>query len=265
MWRASCRASGIIAIATMLVLGMVASANAGPLHPFSEIQATEVTITPDPSGRAAVLEVDTTVDVACSVVYGEDETFGQIAVDNDMDGGAHADHHPVLGGLEPDTEYHYRLQGTAADGAIYVSEAMVFRTPLASSGGPANLALSAAITGVSSEFSAAFAAQNAFDGDPTTEWSSQGDGDGAWVEVDLGAPLAIGDIVFRTRSMSDGSATAASFRVTADGTEYGPFPVDEPFSGLADLGVIAQVLRFDVEASTGGNTGAIEIVVLADV
>ncbi len=39
MWKASCRASGIIAIATMLVLGMVASANAGPLHPFSEIQA----------------------------------------------------------------------------------------------------------------------------------------------------------------------------------------------------------------------------------
>jgi hypothetical protein len=264
MWRASCRASGIIAIATMLVLGLVASANAGPLQPFSEIQASEVTITPDPSGLAAVLEVDTTVDVACSVVYGEDETFGQIAVDNDMDGGAHADHHPVLGGLEPDTEYHYRLQGTAPDGAIYVSEAMVFRTPLASAGGPANLALGAAITAVSSEFSAAFAAQNAFDGDPTTEWSSQGDGNEAWVEIDLGAPLAIGDIVFRTRSMSDGSATAASYRVTADGTEYGPFPVDEPSSGLADLGVVAQLLRFDVEASTGGNTGAIEIVVLAD-
>lgn len=264
MWRTSCRASGVIAIATMLVLGMVASANAGPLHPFSEIQATEVTITPDPSGLAAVLEVDTTIDVACSVVYGEDEAFGQIAVDNDMDGGAHADHHPVLGGLEPDTEYHYRLQGTAPDGAIYVSDVMVFRTPLAATGGPANLALDAAVTGVSSEYSAAFAAQHAFDGDPTTEWSSRGDGDEAWVEIDLGAPLAIGDIVFRTRSMSDGSATTASYRVTADSTRHGPIPVDEPFDGLAELGVVAQVLRFDIETSTGGNTGAIEIVVLAD-
>jgi len=33
--------------------------------------------------------------VACSVVYGTDDSFGLIAVDSDMDGGAHADHHPL--------------------------------------------------------------------------------------------------------------------------------------------------------------------------
>ncbi len=214
-------------------------------------------ITPDPGGRSAVLQVDTSVDVACSVIYGEDTSFGLIAVDNDMDGGAHADHQPVLAGLSPDTEYHYRLQGTAPDGSLYVSEVMTFRTPSEPVGGPLNLALDAAVTGVSSEWSEAFAASNAFDGDATTEWSSRGDGNDAWVEIDLGSPQPISEVVFRTRSMSDGSAITESFSLTADGQTYGPFPVDEP----SPVDVVAQVLRFDVDVSTGGNTGAVEILV----
>lgn len=262
MLRSACRASGVLTIAVMLTLGVMAYANAAEFRDFEEITASEVVITPDPSGRAATLAVETTVDAACSVVYGTDESFGQIAVDSDMDGGAHSDHSPVLGGLEPGTTYLYRLQGTATDGTIYVSEVMTFETPQALQG-PANLALDATIAGVSSEFSDAFAAENAFDGDPSTEWSSQGDGDDAWIEIDLGAPQAIGDIVFRTRSMSDGSATTAAYTVTADGVEYGPFAADEPFSELRDAGVSAQVLRFDIDTSTGGNTGAIEIIVQA--
>jgi hypothetical protein len=262
MWRAFCRVSGAISIGILLVLGLVAGASAQSVKDFDEIQASPVVIRPDPGGRSAILEVETSIDVACSVVYGTDESFGLIAVDSDMDGGAHADHHPVMGGLEPDTTYVYRLQGTAPDGTIYVSEVMSFQTPPEPVGGPVNLALGATVTDVSSEWSDAFGAENAFDGDPTTEWSSRGDGNDAWVEIDLGAPQAIGDVIFRTRSMSDGSATTASFRVTADGVGYGPFPADEPFGGLSDLGVVAQVLRFDVETSTGGNTGAVEIVVL---
>ena len=34
-------------------------------------------------------------------------------------------------------------------------------------------------------------AELAFDGDPTTEWSSRDDGNDAWVQIDLGAPVAI--------------------------------------------------------------------------
>ena len=262
MWRTACRASSVTAIAVMLTLGLMAYANAAEVRDFEEITASEVVITPDPSGRAAILQVDTTIDAACSVVYGTDESFGSIAVDSDMDGGGHSDHSPILGGLEPATTYVYRLQGTATDGTLYVSEIMTFETPAAPDG-PANLALEATVTGVSSEWSDAFAAENAFDGDPATEWSSKGDGNEAWVEIDLGSAQAIGDVIFRTRSMSDGSATTASYRVTADGVEYGPFPADEPFSGLFDLAIEARVLRFDVDTSTGGNTGAVEIVVLA--
>ena len=32
-----------------------------------------------------------------------------------MLGGAHSEHSPLMPGLEPDTEYHYRVQGTADD------------------------------------------------------------------------------------------------------------------------------------------------------
>jgi hypothetical protein len=260
MWRAYCRASGAITIGILLVLGVMAQASAQSLRDFGEIQASPVAVTPDPGGRSAVLEVDTSIDVACSVVYGEDESFGLIAVDSDMDGGAHADHQPVLGGLEPDTEYHYRLQGTAPDGSMYVSEVMTFRTPPEPVGGPINLALGADVTGVSSEWSDAFAASNAFDGDATTEWSSRGDGDDAWVEIDLGSPQQIDELVLRTRSMNDGTSITDTYAVTADGVLLGEFNAEE----AAAVDVVAQVLRFDVVSSSGGNTGAIEILVLAD-
>ena len=260
MRRAFCRASGALSISILLALGVMAQASAQSLRDFDEIQASAVTVTPDASGHSAILEVDTSVDVACSVVYGEDESFGLIAVDNDMDGGAHADHHPVMGGLQPDTEYHYRLQGTAPDGVIYVSDVMTFVTPPEPVGGALNLALDAVVSGVSSEFSSAFAAANAFDGDATTEWSSSGDGDDAWVEIDLGSPQLVGEVVFRTRSMSNGSSITDTFSITADGADLGEFAADAP----ASLGVEAQVLRFDVASSTGGNTGAVEILVLAE-
>ena len=261
MWTPPTRASLPLAAPLLLTAGLGTVATAETTRPFSEIQASPIAITPDPSGRAAILEVDTAIDVACSVIYGTDETFGLIAVDNDMDGGAHADHSPILGGLQPGTDYVYRLQGTAPDGAIYVSEVMTFSTPVAVSG-PTNLALDATVTGASSEFSDAFADEHAFDGDIATEWYSKGDGSDAWVEIDLVSPQPIGDIEFRTRSMSDGTARTESYRVTADGVEYGPFPADARVTELADQGVEAQVLRFDVETSTGGNTGAIDIVVL---
>jgi hypothetical protein len=253
-----CRACGVVSIGILLALGVVAQASAAEVRPFEEIAASEITVTPDPSGRSAVLQVDTDIDVACSVVYGTDETFGLIAVDNDMDGGAHADHHPVMGGLDPQTDYLFRLQGTAPDGSIYVSEVMSFDTPAALVGGPPNLALDGDVTAASSEFSAAFGASNAFDGDGTTEWSSRGDGDDAWVEIDLGTSQRIDQVIFRTRSMNDGTSITETYAVTADGAELGQYSVDKP----VDPGIEAQVLRFDVVTSTGGNTGAVEILIL---
>ena len=93
------------------------------------------------------------------------------------------------------------------------------------------------------------------DGDPSTEWSSAGDGDAAFITLDLGRPVDVGAVAFQTRQMSDGSALTQTFTVTADGSTFGPFPAD----AVAPLTVSAQVLRFDVATSTGGNTGAAEI------
>ena len=222
---------------------------------FAAIQATEVAIDPDPSGTSATLTVGTTIDAACAVVFGEDETFGRLATDRDMAGAAHRDHHVVLGGLRPATAYVFRLQGSGIDGRLYRSRPFSFTTPAPSASAPTDLAIGARVVEVSSEFSAAFAGENAVDGDPTTEWSSRGDGDAASIALDLGRPVDVSAVAFRTREMSDGSAVTQTFRVIADGTSFGPFPASE----LVPLAIMAQVLRFDVETSTGGNTGATEI------
>ena len=75
------------------------------VQPIEAILDSDVDITVDPSGTTATLAVDTTIPVACAVIYGTDDTYGSIAVDNDMQGGAHHNHGPLLTGLEPDTEY----------------------------------------------------------------------------------------------------------------------------------------------------------------
>jgi len=224
---------------------------------FASIMAGPITVDLDPSGTSAVVRVDTTIDVVCAVVYGTDTTFGGISTDDDMAGGAHANHHPVVGPLDPGTTYYYRMAGVAADGTIYRSDTMTFTTPGGSSA-RTNLAPSGTIVDVSSEYSDTYKAENAIDGSLATEWSSNGDGDAAFITIDLGAPTTITGVGFRTREMSDGTAITTSFTVTVDGQAYGPFPAG-PGLSTADLSVTGHVFRFDVDTSTGGNTGAVEI------
>jgi hypothetical protein len=248
--------------ALMLVapLGASAGGSPAPVQPFEAIQAGMVRFTLNPSGMAATIEVETTIDAACAVVFGEDESFGRIATDTDMQGGAHHQHHVLLADLRPDTVYVLRFQGSGEDGQLYRSETMSFRTPVAAVGSADNLALDASVADVSSEFSSGFAAGNAIDGDLATEWSSSGDGDDAFITLDLGRPTPVGGVVFRTRAMSDGSATAQTFLVIADGRPFGPFRAGpEP----ARVDVTARELRFEIDSSTGGNTGAVEIGVYA--
>jgi hypothetical protein len=227
---------------------------------FAEILVGDVRLIPDPSGTAAIIEVTTSIDAACAVVYGPDGSFGRIATDQDMGGGAHRDHRPLLTGLEPDSLVHFRVQGSGPDGTLYSSETFTFTTPPGPRDRPTNLALEASVVEVSSEFSQAYAAANAIDGDIGTEWSSRGDGDDAFITIDLGREAAIGGVAFRTRSMTDGSSVTETFTLTVDGVRAGTFPAgDQP----AAVGATGRVLRFDVETSTGGNTGAVEIEVHA--
>jgi F5/8 type C domain len=225
----------------------------------------------DVKPNSATVLIDTGVPVVCAAAYGTTTAYGQLATDSDMAGGPHENHHPLLSGLQPDTDYHVRLQGVGQDGTLYSSQDYTFRTPkgAASDARPAgtNLALAtggAKIAGVSSNYgggnTSSYGANNAIDGNPSTQWSSDGDGNKAWIEIELPAKAHISNIGFWSRTMGS-SAEIRTFRVIADdGQAYGPFT-------LVDAGSIhyfatdftAQRLRFEAVDTSGGNTGAVEI------
>ena len=131
-----------------------------------------------------------------------------------------------------------------------------------------NLALAnegASVVGVSSNFGggnvdSAYGAGNALDGDPSTEWSSNGDGDGAWIEIALAGQTNVTSLGFWTRTMGM-SAQISSFQVVTDlGATLGPFDVDSAAAiSFFETDFEATRLRFEVLESNGGNTGAVEI------
>jgi hypothetical protein len=243
------------------------------VQPFSAIQATEIVIEPDPSGSGAVLRVDTSIDVACAVTFGPTSALGSIATDTDMAGGGHSAHQPLMRGLTSGETYFYRVQGIGGDGSLYQSDVMQFTyTGQSDDGGgtvavapPApNVASLGRVVESSSEYSDAYVAGNAIDEDLTTEWSSAGDGDDAFIVLQFDDKMIVEGVGFRTREMTDGTAITLSFTVTVDGgTTYGPFEAG-PGLAVALVEFEGYELRFDVDTSTGGNTGAVEIEVYGE-
>lgn len=236
---------------------------------FAEIQVGEVRLEFDPAKGTAVLTVDTSIDAVCAVAYGPTADLGSLASDSDMAGGGHANHHPRLTGLAAGTVW-YRLQGVGPDGVLYQNEIMQFEFPEGSGEGDGsaqpplpNVASRATVTDVSSEFSDAYSGSNAIDGDLATEWSSAGDGDDAFIVLDFSEDMRIRGIGFHTREMTDGTSRTTTFTVTVDGTVFGPFDAG-PGLAIALFEATGQVVRVDVETSTGGNTGAIEVEVYAE-
>ncbi|MCW3783841.1 discoidin domain-containing protein [Defluviimonas sp. CAU 1641] len=228
----------------------------GALPEVSEVTAIE-----------AIIVFRSSQPLACSVVFGESPDFGRIAVDDDMNGGAHSDHHPVLSGLTPDTEYFYRVQGTGHDGKLYVGDVRSFRTLQQAAAQPnlADLSEGARIRSVSSNFGGAandgaWGANAAIDGNRATAWSSNGDGDGAFIEIELSKTARIGEVAIWSRSMADGTSRIASFTLTDDADhKHGPFVLpDTKEAHRFPLLTETRTLRLDVVESTGGNTGLVE-------
>ena len=251
----------LLGVVGLVIVGACSSGEGSDVRSFDEIAVSPPSVEVDASGTFATLTVITSIDAVCAVAYGPDESMGSLATDQDMGGAGHDHHTAVMTGLTPGTEYTYRLQGVGPDGVLYQSEILTFTTPAGhgQDGLGPNIALGATIVDVSSEFSRSFGAERAVDGDVSTEWSSSGDGDDAYIVIDLGETFEAAGVGFRTRTMTDGSSITTSFAVTVDENEtLGPFSagpglavVREEFSG--------QIIRFDVHESTGGNTGAIEI------
>jgi hypothetical protein len=170
--------------------------------------------------------------------------------------------------LLPKTEYHYRVQGTAADGTLYVGEDATFRTAPTASAAQVNLAslqAGARVVAVSSNFGGAannepWGADSAIDGNRGTAWSSSGDGNNAFIEIELAKPARLYAVEVWTRSMSDGTAQILAFTLTTDtGDVLGPFELADATAPYRfSIDVVARSLRLDVVDSSGGNTGLVE-------
>lgn len=262
----------------MALVGVVASCGEdsqadGSVRAFADVQAGEFVFEADPtdSGRG-IFRVTTTVPMICAIVWGETEAFGNFNNSLAMSGTGITQHDVILPGALPGRTYFSQVQGSTADGTLYRSETGTFtidpiapeeRPPPAADSGP-NLALDATVVDVSSEFNDSFAADNVIDDSGTTEWSSNGDGDSAFITLDLGASHPVGGVEFLTRSMLDGSAITETYSVTVDDSEsFGPFPAGTPNDpNRADVTTSGRVFRFDVDTSSGGNVGAVEIRIL---
>ena len=138
---------------------------------------------------------------------------------------------------------------------------------------PPNLAALAnggRVVGLSSAFGGAgldeaWGGNSAIDGDPSTQWSSSGDGDDAWIEIALAEPTAVTRIGFWTRTMG-ASAEIRSFQVVTDaGETFGPFRLSGPTDiAYFDVAFDAVQLRFEALETSTGNTGAVEIEVFGE-
>ena len=244
------------------------------IRPVEEIVDTDLLITNFESDGTASLPIETNVPVACTIVYGETEAFGSLTLDQDMAGGTHSVHNPLLSGLKPETTYYFRVQGLDDDGVLYISDVMTFTTPAFEEEVTTNLAspdLGATVTGFSSAFGDAaiderWGAGMAFDDNPNTQWSSAGDGDEAWIEVELAQKARIDSVEFWSRAMNDGSSITLEFTITTDdGTEYGPFELPDADEAYEfEVEIEAQTLRFDLVSTTGGNTGVVNIAVYGE-
>ena len=239
------------------------------VHTIDEVADGALPMIQGISATEATIMFQSNIPLACSVVFGKTPSFGRIAVDDDMDGGAHSNHHPVLAGLTPETEYFYRVQGTASNGTFFVGELQTFMTlalPADSQIDLATIAAGARVLAVSSNYGGvenhqSWGADWAIDGGRQKAWSSADDGNDAFIEIELQETTLIGEVSVWTRSMSDGSARILKFEMTIDGENtFGPFELpdaDQPYHFQIDTN--ARRLRLDVLESTGGNVGLIEL------
>lgn len=245
------------------------------VRPLREMQVGDFGFEADQSrSDRGVFHLTTREPMICAIVWGETDRFGHFNNSLDMNGTGLRKHDVYLPGAKPGVAYRFVVQGTTADGTLYRSPVGTFTIPkpaanaeASPSAAPlgANVASSARVAGVSSEYSSAFAAVNALDGNLDTEWATHGDGDDGWVTIDLGAAKKVASVEFLTRSMADGTAITSTYMVTVDGgAALGPFPAGTPANPRpSPVEVTGRILRFDVMSSTGGNVGAIEIRVFA--
>jgi len=260
----------VLGAATFLAGGVVFATRASPIQPLDRLPGG---LSAGPSIEAisstsAMITLKTSTPAFCQVNAGPTTQYGgmyRMSMTGPM-----TDHRITLPGLHPDTVYHVRLTALDVQARVYQSPDLTFKTRPAAAGRPkgrnvAALQAGARVVGVSSNYGgggigSTYGANHAIDGDPSTEWSSNGDGDKAWIEIELAQRFHISEIGFWTRTMG-ATAQIRRFEVVADGkTHLGPFTLpDATGVHYFPVDVTAKRLRFTVLESSGGNTGAVEI------
>jgi len=238
------------------------------IRPLSEVTQSGPPKLTEIGATEAQLNFISSVPLACNIVYGESKSYGEITNDPNMSSTAIVDHNPILSGLKPDTQYFYRVQGVSADGRVYVGKTSSFRTtkkPLGEKINLASITTGAQVIAVSSNYGngandAPWGATSAVDDARSTAWSSNGDGDNAFLEIKLAKMTLLAEAAVWTRTMSDGTAQIFKFTLTTDkGNVFGPFDLPDASKAYHfPLGVEASTIRMDVLESSGGNTGLVE-------
>jgi hypothetical protein len=220
---------------------------------------------------SATIRFDSGVPTVCNAAYGETTNYGQVATIPMLDG-ATLDHELTFIDLRPDTTYHYLITATDINGNTYQSSDFTFKTePAETADLGINLLDGAQVVDVSSNFGGAandetWGAESAIDGRSGSAWSSNGDGDEAYIEIELEQAVRIHTLRVHTRSMPNDTAQIFSFTVTSDaGETFGPFELpDATQLHSFDVDLLARALRFDVVSSNGGNTGFVELEAYGD-
>ncbi len=242
---------------------------------FVDVRATDIG-----SDRATV-RFDTVGETTCEVQWGTSEKdLSHHAIDPDMDpdNPFALTHRVPLEDLPPKTRVYFRAWAMSRSNETFYSSTYSFETKTAAAVesdervNVASLDSGATVTGRSSNFgdakdSDAWGAQMAIDGQMSTEWATGGDGDAAYLELDLGSVHRIDAVAFRSRKMSDGSSIIQSFELVFDEDEtVGPFDAPDPDERYVfELArpYSTQHVRLNALKTTGGNTGIKELELLA--
>lgn len=238
---------------------------------FSQLRAEEIT------EESALVRFTTSAPVLGSLEYAQSgASLDNVAVDPTADPQVGRTSHAIpLLGLSADTSWTVQARGVDTLGVLHVSKPLQFTT-LASQAQPVtgNVALAAhgtTISAVSSNFkglpnSSSYGADKAIDGDLETRWLSDGDGDAAYIELDLGTKRTVARVGLRAYGQLPEPVTGhiQTARVLFDGADsgLGTVSLEDPDAVYSfDLPAPATVRRVRVEAVTtsGGNTGLREV------
>ncbi len=232
----------------------------------------------DVGAYRVVVRFTTSAPTTCEAEFGVSETNrDRTATDPNMEPDTYQTEHEVpLEDLAPNTTYYMAARAETEAGQEYVSQVLQFTTgdgaAVDSMTNVAAMTEGTTITAVSSNFGngsndSTWGANNAFDGMMATEWSSNGDGDDAFVDIDLGASKTFSVIGFRSRKMVDGTSIIEKFQLVVDGTTtLGPFDSPEPdirYVFELDAPVSATSVRLEAVETSGGNTGVKELQLFA--